>query len=343
MTSEAQQLLDAAAAGTLDLDAEHPTLGAPADGKTPGDDNGTNADETSAATNDEGKGAPDGSDEPAGAPIASKSGTYTIPHEKLTKAREEAKTYKAEKDALAAANAELQAKVEELTALQQQNLATAQQAAAARSESGAAATVADKNLEAVAAAADQGVDLAIFGDFSEKDIAKGIATLNAQAEARVMGKLDGLVSERVAAALKPQAEKTAQAEKDAHYAAILAKHPDADEFVPSTEFKAWLENLPYKTGAAYDAALAKGTPEQVIEVFDAFKRDFKPGNPADAVQKALAATTAKPPTSLSDLPGSVGLSDAEQVDALAADPAKLMDFMNSLPADRRERVMNRVV
>lgn len=333
-------------AGTLNLDAEHQELAAPADGKTPGDDSGTKADDTSATgkTGDD-KPAPGGSDEPEGAPIASKSGTYTIPYEKLADARAAEKAAKAESEALAQANAELQAKLDELTAKQQQNLATAQQEAAARSESGAAATQADKNLEAALALTEQGVDLAVFGEFTEKDIAKGIATLNAQAEARVMSKLDGLVNERVAAALKPHADKAAKTEADAHYAAIYGKHADADEIVQSTEFKTWMENLPYKTCMAFDAAFKTGTPEQVIQVFDAFKKDFKPagGAAADAVQKALAAANDKPLASLSDLPGAAGLSDAEQMVALADDPAKLMDFMSSLPQDKRERLMNRVV
>lgn len=327
----------------MDLNAEHQTL-TPGDGtSTPpagakADDNTTTAGTTKA------DGAPDGSDEPEGAPIASKSGTYTIPHDKLVKAREDAKTYKAEKDALAQANAALQAQVDALTKAQQENLAAAQAEAAARSESGAAATQADKNLAVATAAASQGVDIAVFGDFSEEGIAKGIAYLEAQAEARANARIDARVDEKVAAALKPMADKAAQSDADAHYSAIYAKHADADEIVQSAEFAKWLEGQSGFVRAGISHAMTKGAPADVIEVFDNFKAAFAKGGGAasDAVTKALANATAKPLQSLSDLSGAAGMSDAETVIALSNDPQKLLDFMNSLPEEKRVRLMNRV-
>lgn len=343
MTTEAQQLLDAAFAGKLDMNAEHQVLGADDGKNAPGE--APKTDDTNVTGGEADKGAPEGKDdEPEGAPIASKSGTYTIPHEKLAKAREEAKTLKAQKDELAQANAALQAKVDELTAAQQQNLAAARAEAAARSESGAAATQADKNLAVATAAANRGVDIAVFGDFSEEGIANGIAYLDAKAEERANARIDARVDEKVAAALKPQAEKAEKDAEAAHNAVIYAKHPDADEIVTSNEFSAWRDRQSTFVRAGIESVFKTGTAADVIEVFDNFKAEFAKGGgaAADAVAKALAGATAKPPQSLSDLPGAAGMSDTETVIALSNDPQKLLDFMNSLPDEKRVRLMNRV-
>ena len=97
--------------------------------------------------------------------------------------------------------------------------------------------------------------------------------------------------------------------------------------------------------AAIEQTLAKGTTEQVIEVFSAFKAAAGKGNPADAVTKALAKAQQQPPTSLSDLPGvaASGAGDAERAAALAGDPAALLDFMAGLSPEKQNRLMNSVV
>lgn len=336
--------MDLAYAGKLDLDADAPDLsGGEATPSNAGE--GQNPDENKPADQGTGATPPGKDDEPeGGAPILSKSGAYTIPFEKLDTARKKLAATQAEKEALSQENEALKAQLASLSSTQQQNLAAAQAEAAARSESGAAATQADKNLAVAQAAAGQGVDLAIFGDFSEEGIARGVAALVAQAEERANARVD----EKVAAALKPLKDKEAKSEAESHYGAIYAKHADADEIAESTEFKDWVAKQPTFVRAGITEALGKGTAQDVIEVFDKFKEaagkaPAAGGNKAaDAVAKAMAEASTAPPASLSDLPGASGLSDAEQVMALSNDPAKLMDFMASLPQEKRERLMNRV-
>ena len=90
-------------------------------------------------TKDEPEAKVEDAEEPEGAPIASKSGGYTIPYEKLAEARDRAKTYEAE-------NEQLKAMLQEMTLRQQVNMEQAQAAMA------------------------DGQDPSIFGDFSEEDL-----------------------------------------------------------------------------------------------------------------------------------------------------------------------------
>jgi len=84
-----QELLAAAEAGTLDMDSEDPQIKEPA----PQQQDATPAE---AGQNQ----APEGAE--VVAPIASKSGAYTIPYEQLAKAREQAKAFAAEAEMLRA-------------------------------------------------------------------------------------------------------------------------------------------------------------------------------------------------------------------------------------------------
>lgn len=328
MTTQAQQLLDAAFAGTLNLDADAgQAIATSADDGKAGQPAETTPPTIPAAAAT-GAGAQD--DEPP-APIASKSGEYTIPFEKLAQARQDRDTLKAE-------NAQLRAQVESLTSAQAQNLAAAQAQAQARADAGHAPTSADANLAAAQAAAAAGVDTALFGDFSEEGIAKGVAALVEQRAA-------ALVDAKLSAALAPFQQREVQDAQAAHAQSIYGAHPDADEVHESAEFKAWMGSQPGYARTAIEHALAKGSAQQVIEVFSTFKAAAGKGNPADAVTKALAKATQQPPMSLSDLPGAAasGTGDAERVAALAGDPAALLDFMAGLSPEKQNRLMNSVV
>ena len=323
MTTEAQQLLDAAYAGTLNLDADAGQVLATSADKS---EAGQPAENTTPAAAD-GAGTQD--EQPA--PIASKSGEYTIPYEKLTEARQA-------RDALRAENDQLKAQVESLTTAQAQNLAAAQAQAQARAEAGHAPTQADANLAAAQAAAAAGVDTSLFGDFSEEGIARGVAALVEQRAA-------AMVDAKLEAALAPFKQREAVTAVNAHEQAIYGAHPDADEVHESAEFKAWMGKQPSYARAAIEQTLAQGTAQQVIEVFSTFKGTFGKGNPADAVASALAKAQQQPPISLSELNGaaSSGATDAERVAALAGDPAALMDFMAGLSPEKANRLMNSVV
>lgn len=327
MTTEAQQLLEAAFAGTLNLDADATQASGPTatDGEA-----GQPAESTTPAP---AQAAPASQDDEKPAPIASKSGEYTIPYEKLTAARSERDQYKAEA-------AQLREQLASLTAAQASNFAAAQQQAQARADAGQAPTQADSNLAVAQAAAAQGVDVSLFGDFSEEAIAKGVAQLVEQRAA-------ALVDEKVNAALAPLREREAKQAVSEHEQTIYGAHPDADEVYESAEFKAWMGQQPGYARAAIEHALSKGTAKDVIEVFSTFKESTGKGNPADAVKKALDRATEQqqPPMSLSELPGAVPSNggDAERVAALASNPAALMDFMAGLSPEKQLRLMNSVV
>ena len=327
MTTEAQQLLDAAFAGTLNLDADANQAKAPAA-------TDSEAGIPANTTTEQAAGAQATQDDEKPAPIASKSGEYTIPYEKLTSARTERDQYKAEA-------AQLREQLASLTAAQASNFAAAQQQAQTRADAGQAPTQADSNLALAQAAAAQGVDVAIFGDFSEEGIANGVAQLVAQMEARANAR----VEEKLNAALAPLREREAQSAVSAHQQAIYGAHPDADEVYESSEFKAWMDNQPSYARAAIEHTLANGTAQQVVEVFSTFKGSTGKGTPADAVSKALAKAQQQPPMSLSELPGASasGNGDAERVAALAGDPAALLDFMTGLSPEKQTRLMNSVV
>lgn len=325
MTTEAQQLLNAAFAGTLDMDADaNQVIATSADDGKAGQSAEITAPPAAAAAS---AGAQD-DEQPA--PIASKSGEYTIPFEKLAQARQDRDTLKAE-------NAQLRAQVESLSVAQAHNLAAAQAQAQARADAGQAPTQADTNLAAAQAAAAAGADVALFGDFSDESIAKGVTALVEQRAA-------AMVDAKLEAALAPFKQREATTAANAHDQAIYSVHPDAHEVHESAEFKAWMGSQPGYARAAIQQTLDKGSAQQVIEVLSTFKAAAGKGNPADAVTKALAKATQQPPISLSDLPGAAaaGAGDAERVAALANDPAALLDFMAGLSPEKQNRLMNSV-
>lgn len=324
MTTTAQQLLDAAFAGTLDLDADasQSKTDAPANDGTAAQPEDTNRDTAAPAA------AAQEDEKPA--PIASKSGEYTIPYEKLTQARQERDSVKAE-------NEQLKAQLQQLTAAQAQNLTAAQDQAQARADAGHAPTQADQNLAMAQAAAAAGVDVSLFGDFSEEGIAKGVAALVEQRAA-------ALVDAKLEAALAPFRQREAKQAVDAHTGAIYAAHPDADEVFESAEFKRWMGAQPAFARAGIEHAMTNGAAQDVIDVFSTFKAATGKGTPADAVTRALEKAQAQPPASLSDLPGAAasGATEAERVTAMASNPAALLDYMAGLSPEKQNRLMNSV-
>ena len=301
-----QELLAAAEAGTLNMDSDEDTLKEPPQA------------EQAAATTDT---APD--DAEAAAPISSKSGAYTIPYEKLAQAREQAKAFANE-------NELLKQQLTQLSNAQAANLAQAQD----RADAGLAATSGDANLEAVQQAVADGIDPDLFGDFSEEGIAKGVKALVAQG---VQQAIAPLMQERQAAA-----QHTAVT---SHYEAIYAAHPDADELAQSAEFSSWCSNLPNFARAAVDQTLTHGDASGVVDVFNTFKASAKHAPAGSKVQQAIAAAQgqASVPTSLSELTGQASSGNpAEQIAALAGDPASLMSRMSDMTPAQLEKLMNSV-
>lgn len=231
---------------------------------------------------------------PENAVILAKDGKHTISYDKLVQARETARAAQTEAQALAA----------QLQAAQQQ-LADLQAQAQARADAGQAPTATDNQVAAAQAAIDAGVDPALFGDFSEEALAKGITKLVDQQVAARM--------EAINAKLKPIEQQAATDATTAHFNAIYSAHPDADSIVESQEFAVWKGAQPAVVRAALDQALEKGSSTDVIEVFSAFKAATQQQSPpaagkgamtpAEAAKAAIAKASAPIPASLSDIPG----------------------------------------
>ena len=282
-------------------------------------------------------------DEPKGAPIASKSGAYTIPYEKLEQSRERVKSLEDRTKTLEGENETLRAQLAELNAKQQANLGKAEDNAQARADAGKAQTQADQNLEAAKTAMGQGVDASLFGDFSEEGIAKGIAALMERTREELRAEL----REEAARELKPLKDREAQEVKDSHYSAIFEKHPDANEIVQSVEFKAWVNGLPGFQRGAVDAVLhpeTGGTAAQVIEVFDTFKAQTgKAAAPAAQDKGKAPEVQRRVPNSLSEIAGEQHQDIAQQVLASAGtNPNALLERMQDMTPEQIERVMNAV-
>ena len=263
--------------------------------------------------------------DPANTVILAKDGKHTIPYSKLEEARQ------AEQAARAAAKAAQ----DELAALRAQ----ADQRAAA----GIAPTAADNASALVAQALESGeVDPAIFGDFSEAAMAKGIATLIKQGFTELRQEI---------APLKQQQEVSAI---EKHYAAIYQAHPDADSVAESQELDSWIASKPSFVRDAYRAVLdpqGQGTAAQVIELFDTFKKETgatqaaaapAPSvDPKAAAKAAIAAAQPAVPASLSDFPGGrAGASSRmEALDALS--PADLAEALEAMPQAQRDLYLSR--
>lgn len=274
-------------------------------------------------------------DEPVGAPIASKSGAYTIPYEKLDEARTRAKTLETENEAL-------RKEIAELSARQQANLARAEERAQDRADAGQAQTQADANLAAAKEAISAGADVSLFGDFSEEALAKGIKSLVVMERDAMRAELRADLEREFA----PMKAKQAQEQSDSHTNAILTKHPDAYEFVQSVQFDAWMKSLPSFSRAAVAAVLdpaTGGTAAQVIEVFDAFKAQSGASTAKQGAQSAAKTPEVqrRVPNSLSEMAGEQHEDVVQQVLSVAAsgNKAALLDRVMDMTPEQQARIL----
>lgn len=224
--------------------------------------------------------------------VLARDGIHTIPYEQHVAYRE---GERAAKEALAAANAEL-----EILRKQNQTPATV------------APTQQEQDIETAQAAIDAGVSPELFGDFSEEALAKGIKQL-------VAADVQAQVKAQVAEALKPMQAKEQESAEQAHFNAIYSVHKDADSVVQSSEFEAWKVGQPSYAQAAVDQVLSQGSAEQVVELLNNYKQSTNstatpakvedtPAKPtADELKakarEAIKNTTPAVPASLSDIPG----------------------------------------
>ena len=150
--------------------------------------------------------------------ILAKDGKHTIPYDKLVEARNGEKEWKQKFDEA------------------QQQLAQLQADAQERKDNGQDPTTQDNQANIAQQAIDQGVDPAIFGDFSEKDLAAGIQKL-------VNSKVSTLVQQQLQTALAPIQQQQQVSVEQAHFNEIFTAHPDAESIVESKEFNDW-KNAP---------------------------------------------------------------------------------------------------
>lgn len=257
--------------------------------------------------------------------VLARDGLHTIPYETHVAYRE---GERAAKEALAAANAEL-----EVLRKQAQTPATV------------ATTQQEQDIETAQAAIDAGVSPDYFGDFSEEALAEGI---NKLIDERVSAQVDA----RVAKALEPMQQKEQESAADAHMRTIYEAHTDADSIVESSEFEAWKVSQPTYIQAALDGVLQQGTAEQVVELLNNYKQSTnstaepakadKPSTDDLKAKAREAINNAAPPipASLSDIPGGhKGATNiTEQMQSMS--PMELAETMMDWSPEKREQYLN---
>ena len=279
---------------------------------------------------------PQAEPDPAKAVLLARDGVHTIDYQKLVDARQGEQHWKAQ------------------AAAAQQKLEALQAEAEQRADAGKAPTKQDQAVATAAAAIEQGVDPARFGDFSEAAIAKGLKGLVDEATPTMREQLKAELLAAMRAELKsnlaPIQEHHAKAATDEHHSAIYKAHPDADSIAESKELKDWIEGQPAFARKAYRDVLSPepgvgGNAQQVIEFFDTFKQATgktrqqpaaAPASVADAAQAALAKAKAPVPTSLSEIPaGSKAHHDEAEALMEMSDSNTLKSFMGKTPEQIR--------
>jgi hypothetical protein len=259
--------------------------------------------------------------------ILAKDGKHTIPYDKLVEARNGEKEWRQKFDEA------------------QQQLAQLQADAQQRIDNGQAPTTQDSHAAIAQQAIDQGIDPAIFGDFSEENLAAGIQKV-------VDMRVATMVDQRLKDVLAPLQQQQAVSAEQAHFTEIFAVHPDAESIVESKEFSDWKNAQPSFLKDAYETVLEKGSSTQVVELLGLYKSNTQSGHQAaqpanDAVkavaQKAVSQAQTPPPNSLSDLPAGspAGVSRDERLATLS--PAQLSEEMQDWTHEQREQYMNRHV
>jgi len=185
-----------------------------------------------------------------------------------------------------------------------------------------------------------------FGDFSDDALKKGIL------EAVAKGVAEALPA-KVAEAMAPLQAKQQEAALTAHFTKLYSAHPSMDSMLESAELESWITAQPKYAQPGIRDALAKGTAEQVIDVFDSFvKATGKPTAPppqppakadlAAAAKAAVDAAAAKPPASLTDIPGSMAVHD-EAAAMLEMSPEALLRKFDGKTPEQIEALMRKAL
>ena len=257
--------------------------------------------------------------------LMAKDGKHTIPYERLADARK--------------GEQEWRQRFED----SQNQLVQLQAQAQQRMDDGQAPTAQDNQANIAQQAIDQGVDPALFGDFSEEALANGIQKL-------VNTQVSTLVQQQLQTALAPMHIQQNQNAEQAHFTEIFTAHPDAESIVESKEFNDWMGTQPSFVKSAYETVLNQGSATQVIELLGLYKSAHQSTEPAvepdkvkAAAQQAVKNAQTQVPHSLSDLPAGspAGVSRDERVANMSA--AQMIDEMLEWTAEQREQYLNRRV
>ncbi|MEO8391217.1 hypothetical protein [Polaromonas sp.] len=253
--------------------------------------------------------------------ILAKDGLHTIPYEKLTEARDQAR------EATARA-AELEQEVQRL-----KTVPAAPAPAPAPAEPTPAATPAT-NTE-------------LYGDYSEEAIANGIEKVVAAKTAAITADLEA----RFASALAPIQKQHVDAATDQHFSTIAAAHPDFEAVAESAEMQQWIAKQPAFVRTAYADVLKKGTAEEVVELLTAYKgaTGTTPAvvpakvDPAAAAKAVIAKAGSAAPTSLSEIPAGSAAHHDEAAAMLDMSSAGLMTKFEGKSPEQIMALMNKVL
>ena len=260
------------------------------------------------------------------AKVLAKDGIHTIPYESLEKARKGEQEWKAKAESYEQALAEARSQIQTgqaTTPAAEQNLATAE--------------------AAIAASGDNTDVIAMFGDFSEEAIAKGVDAL---LEVRVPGAIQAAIDKALQPFQQQQQLQQAQLAKSAeqqHFDAIASVHPDFESVAESQEFQNWKDAQPGILQGAYDRILNSGNSAEVNELLTLYKQanNLNVATPdvnsiKEQAKQAVNKAQTQVPHSVSDLPAGspagvtldermAAMSPAQQVEAMASWTSEQID------------------
>ena len=268
--------------------------------------------------------------------VMARDNKHTIPFEKLAEAREGQRHWQERAEQAEAARQVLESLMAQ---------------AQARADAGIAPTRTDGLVEQATEAIEQGADISIFGDFSEEALAGGIDTKIDQKNAPLLERIAQLEA-TLKQTLGPIQERNAVDAHSAHLNAIYAAHPDADSVVQSQELTEWINSQPTFVRGSMNAVIEKGSTDEVIELFSAFKSATgttqAAGNlTADAVKAAAKQKAANAkgdvPASLSDFPaGRAGATSRDEAMHDMSSGIDLATAMDDMTPEQIEQFLNRL-
>lgn len=266
------------------------------------------------------------------AKVLAKDGIHTIPYESLEKARKGEQEWKAKAESYEQALAEARSQIQtgQATPAAEQNLATAE--------------------AAIAASGDNTDVIAMFGDFSEEAIAKGVDAL---LELRVPGAIQAAIDKALQPFQQQHQQQQAQLAKSAeqqHFDAIALVHPDFESVAESQEFQNWKDAQPSILQGAYDHVLSRGTATEINELLTLYKQanNLNVATPdvnsiKEQAKQAVNNARTQVPHSVSDLPAGspAGVTLDERMAAMS--PAQQLEAMASWTSEQIDAYVNRNV